>query len=324
MAIPRIFISSTCYDLKYIRENLNYFIKTLGYDPILSEEGSVFFNPKQHVQDACLAEVPNCQVFVLIIGGRFGERYKGQDVSITNAEYREASRLKIPIFTLVEQAVFNEYHVYQRNKMNKDVDKTKIIYPSSDSTKIFDFIDEVRMGSVNNAAVPFKDFSDIEYYLRQQWAAMLFFFLTAENEEKRVADTLAMLTSVNERIEMLSKQILNSVGTPHAKINVEMYDKMLNYECIRDAGYFKLKPTPASILTSTSFLNWTKSLGKEIKVSSIEHEDGPEDVISSDGSMSEVHHNKSEEAFKQLKEELLKILQSHKMAEEEYLSNVRK
>lgn len=72
MAIPRVFISSTWYDLKYIRENLRYFVRTLGYDPVLSEDGSVFYNPGLHTHDACLTEIPTCQLFVLIIGGRFG------------------------------------------------------------------------------------------------------------------------------------------------------------------------------------------------------------------------------------------------------------
>jgi hypothetical protein len=69
VANPRVFISSTCYDLRYIRENLKYFVRTLGYDPVLSEEGSIFYDPKTHVQDALLLEIPNCQLFVLIIGG---------------------------------------------------------------------------------------------------------------------------------------------------------------------------------------------------------------------------------------------------------------
>jgi hypothetical protein len=42
MATPRVFISSTCYDLKYIRENLKFFIQNAGYEPVLSEEGNVF------------------------------------------------------------------------------------------------------------------------------------------------------------------------------------------------------------------------------------------------------------------------------------------
>jgi len=60
MATPRVFISSTYYDLKYIRENLKYFIKTLGYEPTLSEDGDVFYNPKKHTHDSCISEVPSC------------------------------------------------------------------------------------------------------------------------------------------------------------------------------------------------------------------------------------------------------------------------
>src|SRR5688500_16803337 len=105
MASPRVFISSTWYDLRYIRENLKYFIRSIGYDPVLSEDGSVFYDPRRQVQDACLVEVPNCQIFVLIIGGRYGAEMLGGGRSVTNAEYREAVKQKIPIFALVEQAV---------------------------------------------------------------------------------------------------------------------------------------------------------------------------------------------------------------------------
>ena len=161
MAVPRVFVSSTCYDLKYIRENLKYFIHRLGYQPVLSDEGSVFYNPNLHAHDACIAEVPNCQMFVLIIGGRFGSKYKSETHSITNAEYREAVRLKIPIFALIEQSVYNDSKVYSHNRENKAIDAKKINYPSIDKTDIFDFIDEVRSNAVNNAIVPFRDFTDI-------------------------------------------------------------------------------------------------------------------------------------------------------------------
>ena len=94
MASPRVFVSSTWYDLRYIRENLKYFIRTLGYEPVLSEEGSVFYDPKIHVQDACICEIPNCQLFILIIGGRCGAAFKDTRPSVMSAEYLEAARLK--------------------------------------------------------------------------------------------------------------------------------------------------------------------------------------------------------------------------------------
>ena len=87
MAVPRVFVSSTCYDLKYIRENIRYFINNMGFESILSEDGDVFYAPEQHTHDACLSEVQNCQMFVLIIGGRYGGNYKQEDKSITNKEY---------------------------------------------------------------------------------------------------------------------------------------------------------------------------------------------------------------------------------------------
>ena len=52
MPAPRVFVSSTCYDLRYIRENLKFFIRTLGFEPVLSEEGAVFYDPSMPVEDA--------------------------------------------------------------------------------------------------------------------------------------------------------------------------------------------------------------------------------------------------------------------------------
>ena len=266
MAIPRVFISSTCYDLRYIRENLKYFIKTLGYEPVLSEEGSIYFDPTLSTQDSCLREVPSCQLFVLIIGGRFGESYKHTGVSITNVEYREAVKSKIPIFALVDNSVHSEYFVYQKNKNNPEINGDKIVYPSVDSAKIFDFIEEVRRNSVNNALVPFSDFSDIEAYLRQQWAGMMFSFLTRQNEDRRVADTLSTLTQISEKVEFLSTQILKSIGTEEAKLMSELYDMMMGSECVRDLAFFRLKPTPKDILQNKTFKDCGESLGKKLKI----------------------------------------------------------
>jgi len=39
MSKPRIFVSSTYYDLKHVRSSLEAFIERLGYEPILSEKG---------------------------------------------------------------------------------------------------------------------------------------------------------------------------------------------------------------------------------------------------------------------------------------------
>lgn len=215
MAIPRVFISSTCYDLKHIRQNLKYFVKTVGYEPVLSDEGDVFYSPISHTHDSCLREVETCQIFILIIGGRHGGDYKDERSSITNNEYREAVRCNIPIFALVESAVYSDHHVFVMNKKNNPTIANDIIYPSIDDNRIFGFIDEVRKNTKNNSIFPFRDFSDMESYLKKQWAGMMYDFITQRSLEEGSKITnrlLDDLTLAAKKSEELIKILLKSGG----------------------------------------------------------------------------------------------------------------
>lgn len=314
MAVPRIFVSSTCYDLKYIRENMSYFIKTLGYEPILSNEGSVFYNPKVHTQDACLSEIENCQIFVLIIGGRFGCKFKDKEISVTNAEYKQAVKLKKPVFTLVEEDVYNQQYLYNENKMNTKIDVENIIYPAVDSIKIFDFISEVSSYSINNAVVPFKDFADIESYLKKQWAGMMFTFLTKQNEQERLADTIHELTKINSKIELLSEQILKSVGTEESKITLKLYEIFMGYECIRDLAFWKIKVTPLDILKNETFDECLKSFGIKVNI-----EKKNSNSISSNYSLTEKHYNDDLNQYIGLRKNLINFIEENGMNLETYL-----
>ena len=44
MAKPRVFISSTYYDLKHVRSSLENFVESLGFEAILSEKGSITYS----------------------------------------------------------------------------------------------------------------------------------------------------------------------------------------------------------------------------------------------------------------------------------------
>jgi len=258
MATPRVFVASTCYDLKYIRESLSYFIKTLGYEPVLSDDGAVFYDPTRHTHESCLTEVPNCQLFVLIIGGRFGGEFRDTDKSITNMEYEQAMKHRIPVFTLVEQAVHAEHHVYLKNP------EVEIDYPAVDSTKIFDFIDTVRKADTSNAIEPFGDFSDIEKYLRQQWAGMMFSFLTLQNEDSRVADMMSEIRNINTRVATLSDLILDSVGTPSNKLLGDIYVLLDNTKLAHWYMNQGFNITPQTILRFTSLTELAEASGQPI------------------------------------------------------------
>lgn len=83
---PAIFVSSTCYDLKQIRQNIRDFIEDdLGYEAILSEYDSFPIDPDKDTIDNCLRVVEErADILVLIVGGRYGYITNHGEKSITN------------------------------------------------------------------------------------------------------------------------------------------------------------------------------------------------------------------------------------------------
>ena len=227
MAIPRVFISSTCYDLKHIRENLKYFVKTIGYEPVLSDDGDVYYGVDTHTHDACLSEVATCQLFILIIGGRYGGEHKDKEGSITNNEYREAVKNKIPIFALVENAVYSDHHTYLSNKKSNPEFYEKIAYTSIDNIKIFGFIDEVRQSGNNNSLVSFNNFADMESYLKKQWAGMMYDLLAERKraDDSRITNRLIDdLKIATEKSAELIKALFRTTDAEHAEEKISEID----------------------------------------------------------------------------------------------------
>lgn len=248
MAIPKVFVSSTCYDLKYIRENLKYFINNIGYEPILSEDGDVFYDPDKHTHDSCLSEINLCQIFVLIIGGRFGGKYINGDKSITNMEYETAKKTRIPIFALVDSSTYSSHHVYTENKKNVKVNENDIKYPGVDRVEIFDFIDEVRRSSVNNAIQPFQNYIDIEHYLKKQWAALLYNYLASDAESKRVEQVLEQIHTATDKIEFYTKQVAQTVGDKNTKLFINIYNTMLDSDVTAYMRNWRIKFDPQTVI----------------------------------------------------------------------------
>lgn len=63
---PRIFVSSTYYDLKHIRNNVERFVNQYGFEPVLFESGNVFFEHDKDLDISCYNEVKLCHMMVLI------------------------------------------------------------------------------------------------------------------------------------------------------------------------------------------------------------------------------------------------------------------
>ena len=96
MEKPRIFISSTFYDLRHIRADLDKFIESLGYEPIRNEEGDIPYGKEEELQSYCYKEISNVDILVSIIGSRYGspasvnEHDKESHYSISQKEVKTA------------------------------------------------------------------------------------------------------------------------------------------------------------------------------------------------------------------------------------------
>jgi len=132
MPSPKVFVSSTCYDLGPTRERLRKFLLDLGYDPILSEYSDVLYDHRTHTHTSCLQEVPGADMVVLIVGSRFGGKAvpealsavdidrisnNGFDVSaidnitslsVTQLEVLKAVEAQLPVFAFVDEKVWHE------------------------------------------------------------------------------------------------------------------------------------------------------------------------------------------------------------------------
>ncbi len=240
MALLKVFISSTCYDLGMVRAELRNFIINLGHEPVMSDYNDILFDPKDHTHESCIKEIPNSDAVVVIIGSRFGgkaipkaisnvdlEKLKGlskgskmldnpENISITQLEILKAIDSNIPIFTFVDSRVLHDHLFYEKNKDKGIIEN--IEFPSIEKKEtaiyIFEFINFLRFRSKNNSISEFNKISDIEEILKKQWSALLQRLLfdqrSFKNENKKIEN-------ISEELKDIKSLILSSITTTQAK-----------------------------------------------------------------------------------------------------------
>jgi hypothetical protein len=108
---PVVFVSSTCYDLKQIREDVKEFFEdNYGFQAMLSDFDSFPIDPCVGTFENCLNNVDKCaDFFVLIVGTRYGY-VTDNGKSITNLEYLHAKAKGIPLFIFISKQIYNNLH----------------------------------------------------------------------------------------------------------------------------------------------------------------------------------------------------------------------
>lgn len=235
MAVPRLFVSSTCYDLQEIRFQLRNFIHDFGYDAVMSEFDDIFYSYETHVQDSCLEEISKCQLFILVVGNNYGSFYhqnKQEQTapdSVTLQEFRKALETRISKHIFINKYVDYDYKNYNRalNKVNlkyfqennineEDIDSVRIIikkefdenyhFPYDSYKYVFYFLDIINDLKENNAINTFESFSDIKDSLRKQWAGFMY-----ESLMKKDKVVSSIIQPLELKIDKIDKSLIKLI-----------------------------------------------------------------------------------------------------------------
>lgn len=269
---PRVFVSSTFYDLKYVREQLGRFIEGYGFKPVLFENGDVGYKLNEALDLSCFAEMQNCDMAILIIGGRYGsptsdERERddiwndkfAEYTSVTCREFKTAVGHKIPLYVFIDAAVNEQYRLYEANSKAIETTKLDLNFPAVDSINVFRFISDIR--KIPNIQIEsFTRTYDIENYLRKQWASLFQQYLKNRGESNAiegigepVQDILTKLRQMEYMLEEIAKTV---IGSESPKMNNVLEEQEIEQTAsifARTFEFLMLNPTLEKIEDYLSF-----------------------------------------------------------------------
>jgi hypothetical protein len=164
--IPNVFVSSTIKDLHYLREAIRETIIDLAYYPVMSDFGEVGYLNPTTAAASCYRSVEQCQLFILIIGRRYGTL--GDDgMSVTHREFKSAQEKGVPSITFIEPQVLTYKDVFDTAPENSMWES----FPHMDHPRrTFQLVDEVGRSAVYNAILPFDGVADAKRKLKLQIA----------------------------------------------------------------------------------------------------------------------------------------------------------
>lgn len=198
MAKPRVFISSTFYDLRLVRLELDKFLRVIGYEPVRNETGDIPYGKVDALETYCYKEIGNVDILISIIGSRFGTPSEGDKASsISNIELRTALKENKHVFIFIEKNVFIEYETYLLNK-DKDIE-----YKYVDNPNIYKFIEEIKGLPNNNNIKEFETADDITSYLREQFAGLMKQYFVDEQKYRETS----IIKDINTTADTLKKLV---------------------------------------------------------------------------------------------------------------------
>lgn len=216
MARPRVFISSTYYDLKQIRIDIDRFLKEIGYESVRNETGQIPYGKSISPEDGCYKEIANADIVVSIIGGKFGTTSNDNAFSISQRELKKALEQDKQVFIFIDKAVYAEYNLWYKNKDKEHIDS--IDFYAVDNKKIFEHIEAIKALDNNNAYTTFESSHEIVGYLREQFAGLFQQFLQQQKLNKEI-NLIAELSNTSNTLQQMIKHFSEANKDHNSSIN---------------------------------------------------------------------------------------------------------
>lgn len=224
---PKIFISSTFYDLKYVREDLAHFVEGYRYEPIMFERGDIGYAPGEPLDYACYHDISHSDMVILVVGGEYGSPATGEIkddddkfreyLSVTRKEFSAAMQAGIPVYVFIVSDVYAEFQVYKENKDDIEQKKKDVKFFATKDINVFRFISAIKDYS-NVVINGFQRTSDIKNYMANQWAKYVSLYLESKRKKKddvKVIQKLVNISSTVERLDLMvdemGKKILGHI-----------------------------------------------------------------------------------------------------------------
>jgi len=178
---PRVFVSSTFQDLLVeIRDVLCSELEDMSIRPVMSELPTFPYTFGQDAVDGdAVAGVPSAQLYLLVIGRRYGTSDAHERLSITEKEYRAARELGLPMLVYVHRRVWDGYLAHVAGAIS-DTGSTHWV----DEQRVFTFIDRVAQQD-RQRCVPFTHSREIVADLKAQMANLMGAYLRFERRAAR-------------------------------------------------------------------------------------------------------------------------------------------
>lgn len=218
---PRIFVSSTFYDLKYIREDLSNFIREHDFEPVMFEDGDIGYTPGKALDSSCYEALKNSDMVILVIGGQYGSAASGEIsyefeeyISVTRNEFKTAIDEGIPIYAFIDSKVYSEYTIYEMNLRAIEDREMDIKFSATKNINVFRFIKEIKnIGSI--VITEFIKVNQIKEFLGKQWADMFKRYLNSlktQEAGKKIESTIdemkVLIGKMDIMLETVGKKIL--------------------------------------------------------------------------------------------------------------------